>query len=57
MARPKKCNHDCFNCVHDDCIVEGISSEERKEMTKRDNGYFNTGEVKKLYSFKKRRYF
>ena len=31
-----KCNKDCFNCKHDDCIVEGISQEERKEIRERD---------------------
>lgn len=35
-----KCNHDCFNCIFDDCIVETISSEERAEIRERDKQMF-----------------
>lgn len=35
-----KCNHDCFNCTYDDCIIESISSKERKEIKERDKQYF-----------------
>lgn len=36
-----KCNHNCFECPHDDCIIETMSSEERKELRERDIMYFN----------------
>ena len=32
-----KCNRDCFNCKHNDCIVEGISQKERADIRERDN--------------------
>lgn len=32
----RKCNRDCFNCVHTDCIVDGITAEERQEIKERD---------------------
>lgn len=38
MAR---CNHDCFNCIYDDCIIETMSSEERNEIKERDKRYFD----------------
>lgn len=38
MAR---CNHDCFNCIYDDCIIEKMSSAERKEVKERDRRYFD----------------
>lgn len=31
------CNYDCFNCIYDDCIVEGVTDKEREEMKERDN--------------------
>ena len=37
MAR---CNNDCFNCIHDDCIISNISSKERREIKDRDTRYF-----------------
>ena len=35
-----KCKHRCFECPYEDCLVEGISSEERKEIRERDENYF-----------------
>ena len=35
-----KCNHDCFNCIYDDCVIETISSEEREAIRERDKQYF-----------------
>lgn len=36
-----KCNNDCFNCPYNDCIVNGITTEDRKEIRERDNRYYN----------------
>lgn len=38
----KKCDHNCFECKYDDCIIENMSSEERKEISDRDKRYFNS---------------
>jgi hypothetical protein len=45
-----KCNHDCFNCTYDDCIVgvTQISKEERKEIKERDKRYFNGADSRAL---------
>ena len=34
-----KCDRDCFNCKFSDCIVNGILSEDRKEIRERDKRY------------------
>lgn len=31
-----KCNHDCFNCVYEDCINDVLTPEELHEANKRD---------------------
>ena len=41
-----QCNHDCFNCTYDDCVVNTLSSEDRKEIRERDNRYYNAIEAK-----------
>ena len=55
MRKPK-CNEDCFNCVHDDCIVDVLSSKDRKEITERDKRYFNSGTVSLQARPRKRKY-
>lgn len=46
MAKGKlSCNHDCFNCLYDDCIMNGISSEERKAINMRDMNFTNFGSI------------
>lgn len=45
MAKGKMCNHDCFNCKEDDCIVDGISSDERKAINIRDINFTHFGSV------------
>lgn len=30
------CDRDCFNCKYDDCIVDDITSRERREQDKAD---------------------
>ena len=37
------CNHDCFNCVFDDCKVNKMTKEERIEIQNRDFNYFDCG--------------
>lgn len=36
MAKGKTCNRNCFKCKYDDCIMEMMTSEERKEANRRD---------------------
>ena len=37
-----KCNHkDCFTCPYKDCVVNDLTSEDRKEIRERDNRYYN----------------
>lgn len=43
-----KCNHDCFNCIFSDCIVDEISSEERAEIKERDKQYFTPVEAARV---------
>lgn len=31
------CNHDCFNCTYDDCIVDGVSEDEKLLQDMRDS--------------------
>lgn len=31
------CGRDCFNCVHDDCVTDNITPEERLEIDERNN--------------------
>lgn len=40
-----KCKHECFECPYDDCIVNDITSEERKEIKERDKNFTNYGHV------------
>lgn len=40
------CNRDCFNCIYDDCVVEELSDDERKEIRERDNRYYNAIETR-----------
>lgn len=47
-----ECNHNCFNCIFDDCKVNVMTKKERRELKNRDTGYFNTGTVMKLKSKK-----
>lgn len=42
-----KCNHDCFKCPYEDCVVNDITSEERLEMKERDIKFMNYGVVHK----------
>lgn len=30
------CNRDCFHCIFEDCIEDGIDSSERRSINKRD---------------------
>lgn len=30
------CNRDCFNCLFEDCIFDGILPQERQEIAQRD---------------------
>lgn len=34
-----KCRYDCFHCIYADCIIEKMSSKERREIKKRDERY------------------
>ena len=48
MARTKKtCDHNCFRCKYDDCVVaqSGITIVERLESSVRDNSYETYGTV------------
>ena len=48
MARTKKtCNHNCFECKFDDCVVsqKDITVTERLESRMRDNVYQTYGTV------------
>ena len=40
-----KCNHDCFNCTFDDCIVDEISQKEKRDSHKRDINFTDYGTV------------
>lgn len=40
-----KCNHDCFNCIFDDCINNTITKEERMESKRRDENCTSYGRV------------
>lgn len=41
----KKCNYDCFNCKHDDCIKVGYI---KPVPIPTKNGYFNDRQLKQL---------
>ena len=45
-----KCNHNCFECTYDDCILDDkeITSVERMEIRQRDNRYFNSIESRAI---------
>lgn len=43
----KKCNHDCFNCVFEDCICESVSKDERFMQDYRDKCATITGKIPK----------
>lgn len=45
MSKLKTCNRDCFKCIYDDCIMNDISSAERKATNQRDINYTNFGSV------------
>ena len=48
MARTKKtCDHNCFRCIYDDCVVaqSDITTTERLESSMRDNVYQTYGTV------------
>ena len=32
----KACNHNCFQCPYDDCIIDDITTEERAEINSRN---------------------
>lgn len=40
-----KCNHDCFNCTFDDCIVGTMTKQEREEAKQRDKDFTSYGRV------------
>lgn len=46
----KKCNRDCFNCIHEDCIIETPTKEEREMQDYRDACATVTGKVYKAHS-------
>lgn len=37
----KKCDENCFSCIYDDCIMNGITARDRKEIRDRDSRYFD----------------
>lgn len=37
-----KCDYNCFECKHSDCIEDKMSPKETKEISRRDNSYFNS---------------
>lgn len=51
----KKCNHDCFHCIHDDCIIESISAEERIEIKERDKRYYDAIDSQSIIKARPRR--
>ena len=40
-----KCNHDCFNCKHDDCVNDKITQTEKMEANQRDLNFIDYGKV------------
>ena len=58
-----KCNRDCFNCKHDDCIVNNVSQKERTEIRERDKKFvtqLNYGSLavgKRIRSKNRRKYY
>ena len=55
-----KCNRDCFNCKFDDCVVNGITSEERSEIRERDKKIVDYGHVLKAIpnrAIKRKKYY
>ena len=55
MSKPM-CQEDCFNCIFEDCIVNTITSKDRKEITERDKRYYNTGNVSLKARPRKKKY-
>lgn len=45
----KKCNRDCFNCIHDDCIIETPTKEEREMQNYRDACATVTGRIRRAH--------
>lgn len=49
----KKCNHDCFNCVFDDCVCDTVTKDEKFMQDYRDKCATVTGYIPKGHSSKK----
>jgi hypothetical protein len=51
----KTCDKDCFNCKYDDCIIDGVFSEEREDISYRDKCALVTGILPLAHGSKKNR--
>ena len=40
-----KCNHNCFECIFEDCVNDVITASEKAEARLRDISYTNYGVV------------
>ena len=52
------CNRDCFNCVFEDCVIDGVSAEDYDyaRMVEREFVFPKTQEEKKLAAKQKAYY-
>lgn len=53
--KSKKCDHDCFNCIFDDCVSNELTKEERKEIKERDARYFSLTQPVRIQRHRTRR--
>lgn len=44
-----KCNHDCFNCIYEDCINDTLLKTEREIQDYRDACIVVTGKMPKAH--------
>ena len=49
------CNHDCFNCTHNDCICDELTLEDFEESNQRDK-FINQSKPSKDYKRVKKYY-
>ena len=52
------CNHDCFNCPYPDCIVDDVTAEEYRELSRIERELIRPKSRKKLaIAAKQREYY
>ena len=52
------CNRDCLNCLHPDCIFDGMTAEDYREIKERETNMLfpKTQKQKRIAAYKKAYY-